>query len=42
MSSNIHPLVLQRALPSTLSAYHEFFEEVLSTLQKLVWSEHEL
>jgi serine/threonine-protein kinase RsbW len=42
MSSNIHPLVLERALPSTLSAYHDFVEEVLSTLQKLGWSEREL
>ena len=42
MSSSSTPLVLQRALPSTLSAYHDLVQDVLVTLQKLGWSDREL
>ncbi len=42
MSSSTTPIVLQRALPSTLSAYHDLVQEVLVSLQKLGWSDHDL
>jgi serine/threonine-protein kinase RsbW len=39
MSSSNAPEKLSRELPSELSAYHEFVEEVLGKLQQLGWSE---
>jgi len=42
MSSTTRPLVLQRTLPSTLAAYHDLVQEVLTTLQGLGWTDHDL
>ena len=42
MSSTDQPLVLERNLPSTLTAYHDFVQEVLTTLQNLGWPDEAL
>jgi serine/threonine-protein kinase RsbW len=42
MTSAHQPQLLQRALPSTLYAYHELVQEILCTLQELSWPNEEL
>ena len=42
MSSTDQPLVLERDLPSTLTAYHDFVQEVLTNLQDLGWPDDAL
>jgi serine/threonine-protein kinase RsbW len=42
MSTTNEPRHLQRALPSTLYAYHELVQEILCTLQELGWPNEEL
>ena len=42
MSSTTRPTIIERSLPSTLSAYHDLVQEVLATLQSLGWTEHDL
>ena len=42
MTSSSHFQVLVRDLPSTLTAYHDFVQEILSTLQSLNWPESDL
>ena len=42
MSTTNQPHILKRSLPSTLYAYHELVQEILSTLQELGWPNEEL
>lgn len=42
MPSAQKPRVLTRELPSTLTAYHDYVQEVLSGLQELDWPQEEL
>ena len=38
MTPNPEPRLISRALPSTLTAYHDFVQEVLTTLADYGWS----
>ncbi len=42
MTSNSKPQRIKRVLPSTLTAYHDFVQEVLGGLESLGWSKEVL
>ena len=42
MATSDQSIVLARELPSTLTAYHDFVQEVLTSLQDHGWTDHEL
>ncbi len=42
MTTSDQPLTLTCDLPSTLTAYHDFVQEVLTSLQEFGWPEKEL
>lgn len=42
MSSNTAPRVIQCVLPSSLTAYHDFVQQVLESLEELQWQTADL